>query len=468
MISGRQTLSEIERSIQDLRQQEQQLLAEMEQINAHHVRLMKQRTAAFRELAEVRARNAVADGVIDQADALQHKVASLLQARQTTIDSLKTREGAAHGKRQKLNSAAETLREKIEGLEHRLDAVGADARQQLAGDPGYAELTGERDAAVQVRDQAQAKAKQAEEDRRRKGESYEDDELFMYLWKRNYGTRDYKPHWLIRMFDGWVARLIGYHEARANYAVLNEIPERLREHVKLLSEQLTAAEAKVETAEAKRINELAGIDLKAALQEVRQQQAGNNEALEMAEADITEISRQLNRYAEGLDPSFLEAVEVSAQFLEHDSYEQLIVQARKTAEPTDDRIVARIAEIDRKADDLQRNGERRRRDLEHVSEKRKELLDVSAKFRREYYDDPASEFDPDDIAGTILRELIRGGITAADYWIRSQRRHNWKGRPADPYRRQAGFPPFGGGWGGGGWGHGRRNGGKRFETGGGF
>ena len=464
MISGRQTLSEIERSIQDLRQQEQQLLADMEKINAHHVRLMEQRTAAFRELAEVRARNAVADGVIDQADALQHKVASLLGARQTTIDGLKTREGSAHGQRDKLNSAAEALREKIEGLEHRLDAAAAQARQQLAGDSRYEELTGERDAAVQVRDQAQAKAKQAEEDRRRKGESYEDDELFMYLWRRGYGTRDYRPHWIIRSFDDWVARLVRYHEARANFAILNEIPQRLREHVKLLSEQLAKAKAQVEAAEAKRINELAGMDLKAALRDVREQQAGNNEALETAEADITEISRQINQYAEGLDPSFLEAVEVSARFLEQESYQQLIAQARKTAEPTDDRIVAGIAEIDRKADDLQRNGERRRRDLDHISEKRKELLDISAKFRREYYDDPASQFEPDDIAGTILRELIRGGITAADYWVRSQRRHNWKGRPADPYRRQAGFPPFGGGWGGGS----RGNRGGRFETGGGF
>lgn len=461
MISGRQTLSEIERSIRGLRSQEKQLLADMEQINAHHVRLLDQRTAAFRELAVVRARNAVADGVIDEADALRHRVASLLQARQTTIDNLKVREVAAHGKRDKFNSVAETLREEIEELEHRLDVVAAKARQQLADDSRYTALTAERHAAVKVREQALAKAKQAEEDRKRKGESYEDDALFMYLWKRHYGTGDYRPHWIIRTFDDWVARLVGYREARANYAILNEIPDRLHEHVKLLSEQLTAAETQVEAAEAQRIHELAGMDLKAALREVRQQQAGNNKALETTEADIMEISQQLNRYAEGLDPSFAEAVEESAQFLEHDSYQQLIMQARKTAEPTDDRIVARIGEIDRKANDLQRNGEQRRRDLDHVSQKRKELLDVSAKFRREYYDDPASEFEPDDIAGTILRELIRGGITAADYWARSQRRHTWKGRPADPYRRQAGFPPFGGGWGG-------SKSGGRFETGGGF
>jgi len=435
MISGRQTLSEIEGSIQDLRQQEQQLLSDMEQINAHHARLLDQRTAAFRELAEVRARNAVADGVINQADALQHRVASLLQARQTTIDSLKFRDGDAHTKRASFSQTAETLRGEIEDLEKRLDIVAAE--------------------------KAEKKTKQAETDRQRKGEAYEGDRLFMYLWERHYGTGAYKQHWLIRTGDDWVARLIGYHDARTNYAILNEIPERLYEHAKLLSEQLTEAEAHVEEAEARRINELAGIDLKGALSDARNRQAENNKALETTEAEISEISLQLNRYAEGLDDSFEEAVELSAQFLEHEDYQRLIVLARKTSEPTDDRIVARIGEIDRKTDDLQRNSEQRRRDLDRVSHKRKELLDVSAKFRREYYDDPASEFEPNDIAGTILRELIRGGITAADYWARSQRRHSWKGRPADPYRRQAGFPPFGGGWG-------RGNSGGRFETGGGF
>ena len=461
MISGRQTLSEIEGSIQDLRQQEQQLLSDMEQINAHHARLLDQRTAAFRELAEVRARNAVTDGVINQADALQHRVASLLQARQTTIDSLKFRDGDAHTKRASFSQTAETLRGEIEALEKRLDIVAADARQQLAKEAGFAALTAKRDAAEQIHEQAEKKTKQAETDRQRKGEAYEGDRLFMYLWERHYGTGAYKQHWLIRTGDDWVARLIGYHDARANYAILNEIPERLHEHVKLLSEQLTEADAHVEEAEARRINELAGIDLKGALSDARNRQAENNKALETTEAEISEISLQLNRYAEGLDDSFEEAVELSAQFLEHEDYQRLIVLARKTSEPTDDRIVARIGEIDRKASDLQRNSEQRRRDLDRVSHKRKELLDVGAKFRREYYDDPASEFEPDDIAGTILRELIRGGITAADYWARSQRRHSWKGRPADPYRRQAGFPPFGGGWG-------RGNSGGRFETGGGF
>lgn len=463
MVSGRQTLAEIERSIKDLRTQEQQLQKEVEGINAHHVRLLEQRTAAFRELAEVRARNAVADGVINEADALQHHVASLLEARQKTIDALKARQQDADSRRQEYNASTELLRAQIESLEKQLDDVARQARSQLSEDPDHAALLKARDAARQMHEKASEKTKRAEEDRHRKGEAYRNDPLFMYLWQRKYGSAEYQPHWLVRYGDDWVARLVGYSQARANYAILNEIPERLQEHVALLSKKLTEAEAKVQEAEAEQINKLAGTDLTGALGEARKTQADNNKALEAAEAELSEISQQLNRYAEGLDDSFKEAIALSAKFLERESYQRLIMQARKTPEPTDDSIVARIGEIDRKAIDLKRTLGLRRKDLDHVSGRRRELIDVAAKFRRNYYDEPSSEFELDDIVKDVLEGLVKGAITGADYWARSQRRHRWKGRPADPFRKSAGFPPFGGGWG-----RGSSRGGGRFRTGGGF
>lgn len=462
MVSGRKTLSEIERSIGDLRRQEQQLLSEVEGINAHHVRLLEQRTAAFRELAEVRTRNAVSDGIIDQADQLQHRVESLLKARQATIDQLKQRESAAHIQRGERNAQAEVLRGEIAALEEQLDAAAAEAKRQLADEAAYQLLVQARDETRDTHGQALEKTRQAEADRQSKGEAYRSDPLFMYLWERRYASSDYRPHWLVRMGDDWVARLVGYSEARANYAILNEIPERLAEHVAQLGEDLARAETALEEAEAERINAIAGTDLVGSLADARTRQADNNKALETVEAEIAEISKQLIHYAEGLDSSFQEAVALSATFLAQESYQRLIMLSRRTAEPSDDRIVDRIGEIDRKAADLERTIAQRRKDLDHVARKRTELIGVAQKYRRNYFDDIASEFDLDDIAEDVLEALVKGAITGADYWARSQRRQRWKGRPADSFRKSVGFPPFGGGWGGGG----RRGGG--FRTGGGF
>ncbi len=91
-------------------------------------------------------------------------------------------------------------------------------------------LGGARPASDATARAAHEKAAQAEADREEKRRPYEADPLFMYLWRRRYGTRDYAASPLVRFFDRKVAHHIGYEAARVNYALLLELPERLREH----------------------------------------------------------------------------------------------------------------------------------------------------------------------------------------------------------------------------------------------
>src|SRR3954468_17364573 len=63
---------------------------------------------------------------------------------------------------------------------------------------------------------AEEKAAQAEADRDEKRRPYEADPLFMYLWRRRYGTRDYQASNLVRFFDRKVAHLIDFETARIN------------------------------------------------------------------------------------------------------------------------------------------------------------------------------------------------------------------------------------------------------------
>jgi hypothetical protein len=81
---------------------------------------------------------------------------------------------------------------------------------------------------------AEEKAAQAEGDREEKRRPYEADPIFMYLWRRRYGTRDYHASNLVRFFDRKVAQLIDFESARLNYTMLMELPDRLREHAERL------------------------------------------------------------------------------------------------------------------------------------------------------------------------------------------------------------------------------------------
>ncbi len=457
MATGYQTLREIERAIADLRRREQEQQRLLGTANDERAKLVSQRTAAFRELAEVRTQTALADGVIDDADQLQARVANLLSARQQTIRALQSRSERINAQRAAKVDAADRLASAIDEREAELDEIADMARAQLLNEPEYQALVAAQETAEETLANAEEKTSRAERDRVTKGAAYENDPLFMYLWHRKHGQKDKSPWFFIAWLDDWVARKVGYHEARANYALLQEIPKRLRAHTDQLSHGVAQAKAAVMAAEAKRIQQLAGTDLQSAIAQSHAQRAEVVAAIEATDAEIADVTEQLNRYSEGRDEGFQEALAVSAQFLEQTRLDDLRLQARQTPTPSDDDIVARIETLNERRNEVELKINGARDQLETISQRRQELLEVAAKFRRNHYDRPNSVFEPDDIASVLLEELIRGALTGAEYWSRSRRRHTWGARSADPFRRSKRTPPFGG----------RRSGGG-FRTGGGF
>jgi hypothetical protein len=116
-------------------------------------------------------------------------------------------------------------RERVLGI---LDAAAAEARRAIEMRPA---------ASDSVLRNAEAKLAQAEADREEKRRPYESDPLFMYLWRRRFGTRDYEAGNLVRYLDRKVAHLIGYEAARVNYSMLIDLPDRMREHVERLKQE---------------------------------------------------------------------------------------------------------------------------------------------------------------------------------------------------------------------------------------
>lgn len=477
--SGRDTLANIEQTIEDMRAREQALQGELEAINAKRSGLIEKRLAAYRELAEVRARHAISDGVIDEADRLSSRVANLLIARQKTIADLKNRIARSDDTRVTLIRARKALADRIEQLEVALDRLALEAREALTSSPDYRAELEAADKAAAIHTKASEKAARSETDRIAKGRAYEADPLFMYLWRRGYNTQAYKASGLVRWLDGIVAHHIGYHDARANYAVLNEIPLRLKAHVEALIADLKAKRDAVEARETEKIREIAGRDVPAQLREARAAQKQNQQAVAEAAAELSDLSEQLNKYAEGQDIAFAKAVEMSAEFLSQKRTTRLMQLARETQSPSDDEIASRIARLDADIAKAAREIDSKTQELEKLFDKRDELVHIATDFRRAHYDDPSSVFRGNDVGTILLQELIRGVISGADYWARTRRRQSWRHRPADHYRRSENFPPFddmfggsgGDGWGGsddwgGGdsWSHGDDD----FGTGGGF
>ncbi len=463
MISGRQTLQSIERSISEVSTSVKQLNAELEKANQDKARLIAERLDAFKNLARFQTELALVDGVIDEADQLSAEVRTILEARQKTLEGVRERAAIAEKERTRLINQQKKANEEIERLEKKLDKLGEQARKALASDSvysGHVKRHGELEGMVA---KAAEKAEKSRTEDERKGAPYRNDPLFMYLWNRKFGTSDYDKTGIIRALDGWVARLIGYTDARANFAMLTQIPERLAAHVDRLREAMQAEQTALDEFEAEKIKELAGADLPAQLRDAHERRDQQTVELERLNAELLETGHQLKLYAEGLDQSFQEAVEKTARFLESQSLSILLTEARRTPDVNDDEIIALITKLADEVGAVERLAKTRRDELDKAFARKQELLRIATEFRRSRYDQPGSVFEPSAGGDALLRLLLEGAINAAEYWARTRRGHRWSGRPADSYRRSQNFP-----MGGGRRSRSRRPSGPDFRTGGGF
>lgn len=476
MQSGSATLGQIEDALRDAKTQEQTLQRELEQSNKERATLVAARLDSLKALASIRARDAMSDGVIDDADNLSSQVRAILDARLRSIAQLEERQAKAETAREDVVRRHEAQTLKIDALEDKLDHFGAAAREALASDPAHKSLSLAHENLAAMLEKAAAKADQVARDEHEKGLPYRGDPLFMYLWQRQLGTSGYQATGVVRMLDEWVARLIRYQDARANYAMLTEIPVRLRAHADDLRRQTAAAKASLDEMEAVRTRALAGTDLVAEIRTERDRQAELARELEGLTSELAETGTQLKVYAKGEDHSFQTAVTTYATFLDRENLRRLMADASSTATAEDDRVVEDVRRLGRELETLEGANATRRRRLDQLSERKLELARLASNFRRQRYDDAGSEFADNPRIEDLLQLLLRGAITAADYWARMQQQQSWRHRPGDPWRRQSGLPPFdgfpGGSWGGsgssGGGGGSSGSSGRDFETGGTF
>ncbi|HEY7644269.1 MAG TPA: hypothetical protein VH858_04470 [Hyphomicrobiales bacterium] len=464
-ISGRQSLDEIESALQEATQEADRLKAEIDKANQDKAKLIADRLEAFRTLAKFRTDLALVDGVIDDADKLSGQVKTTLRVRQKTLSGLQQREAGARADREEVLAKQKDADAEIERLEKELAAVAEKAKQALGSVGDFSSRAKRLDELAGMVAKAAEKAEKSSAEEAEKGAPYRGDPLFMYLWQRKYGSADYHPMGIIRLLDGWVAQLVGYNDARANFAMLTAIPERLAEHVERLKAAMAEEKGPMDTMVAAKIRELAGSDLSEAVRAAHASRDALDAELAHADAELTETGNQLKFYAQGQDESFRTALDQTAKFLEGQSLATLLSEARKTPDVADDEIVTMIGRLSDEVKAVERLAKTKNDALEAAYSRKQELVKIAADFRHARYDRPGSEIETGIGGQTLLMLLLQGAISAAEYWARTQQGYRWNG-PSDYGRHDSdrhhgsSDHSFGGG--------GDDDDGPDFTTGGGF
>jgi hypothetical protein len=483
MISGQQALREIEQATAAVRSQESECASLLQGADQDLARLRAARGGLLRQLASARLDAMQSEKISGELASAEAQALALIARGKASLDALAARLNEAQTARAGAEADRHATAEEVTVILGELEALQARVEPQVRGS---AEWIGQKeivDRAQLIHEAADAKADRAEADRAAKGKPYEDDPLFKYLWSRGFGTSAYRSGLFVRFIDEKVARLVGYRGARANYAMLNEIPLRLRAHEERCRAGFDAERLKLEEIEKAG---LAAAGAGAHEERLRPAEAALTEAdarLKAADAKLLILDRErdaaLKTESQG---AYAQAIEILAAADGRESISKLYYKATQTMSPQDDAIVRQIEAGDKTiaAADRKRTELIARANV--LAQRRSEIEAQRAQFYRRGYDNPMGQFSNEGAISNVLGGILQGVVQGAVLGQVLQGGYSERQRRADSgFGGGSGFnfPGGGGVGGGGGWigggggfggggGGGGFGGGDGFRTGGGF
>ena len=439
-LSGPEALRSLDEALRDIRREEDEIAKRLARSAEMVTKIRATEGELFRQLAKVRldpAMQAELSGRLSGAEVTareqlkQHSAAT--NEAEAKLKSLDTRIAELGGERTaKINE--------VSARQNELKAIADSLKGKNGADPVHARTVADAAELEKVAAESQTKLEQAEKDREEKGKPYRDDPLFMYLWERGYGTSAYKANNLIAWLDSLVARKAGYHKARPNYAMLNEIPQRLKEHAERQAANSETARQALVAIETAAIDAAGGKPIREALEGAQSRIVAIDEAVVAAEDERDDAVKAQRDLAEGADPKFSAAISALGEALGREDLKALLDEARQTRSAQDDTIIQQIDDARQRAAEEESETKDQKSRLKVLADRRRELEDIQFEFKKSRYDDPRSTFREDNLVGDVLTDFLRGGITAANYWDQWKRSQNWAGgnapSPWDGYQRR--------------------------------
>jgi hypothetical protein len=495
MISGQQTLASIDDALQGKRAAIAQIEQEVAGVTAKRAEQQQGQIQDYQALARVRVDVLAGDALARQLDDTERQVTTLLARRREAADALDRQIAETNAAIAALEQERGAQAAKVDVAVKTADEAEARTQARLDADPAYRGQRERAQEAERTARHADEKATRSEEEREQKGESYRNDPLFTYLWERRFGLPEYRAGPLVRWLDGLVARLVGFADARANYARLNEIPERLRVHADGLR---AAAEAEFATLQGldSAAREADGIPaLEGELTELQAGVDAIDRRIDEAEARHQQLLDQKAAFAAGEDPQMREAVEYLAGELQREQLVRLRQEAMATPYPDDDLIVGRLLVRDAELKRLEASLRDLKETMQQQGRRLAEIEALRADFKRSRFDRAGSLFGDGSLVALMIANFVNGVLDRRTLWRVLEEQQRYQPQYSDPRFGSGGFGRgtvwggglgdilgdlggggvgrgrggFGGGWGGSlGGGGGRSGGGGGFRTGGGF
>ncbi|MDF0581617.1 hypothetical protein [Bradyrhizobium yuanmingense] len=413
MISGRQALAEIERFIQKARQQEAQVERAYTKATEEVGRLRLQRTEAFRELARLKLDAIRQNQVVGELDSAEREAISLLQSRQQALQQLTERR---HEAEQQVRQTEAERQAALDDLQRALadaETIRKSVEAKISTNAEWISVRARVDEIAGQAQQAEKKAIQAEADREEKRRPYEADPLFMYLWRRKFGTAAYRANPFTRYMDRLVSGVVRYDQARANYALLNEIPERLRDHSRTIIAKLQEERSNLKVLERKALVEAGSEAAEAEVAKARDVVTHREAQLAKAREALATQDRTYDASILEGDAPYRDAVELLAAADQREDLHRLYEEATRTPTPKDEEIVRRIQSTDKLMNSALRQAVETHKKLKELAQRRATVEHQWEQLRHQGYDTPYGTFGNEASLGNVLGGILTGAVGGA-------------------------------------------------------
>jgi hypothetical protein len=439
MISGRNTLGFIDDSLNSERSSVDAAEQRIAEVSKQLLEQQQAHIQDYRELARLRVDMMAMGNMTASINVVAKQVAAALEARKSVKAELDVRITKLQDERAALEVERESRHEVLEKAAEAMDVAEAATQARLDVDSGYLAQEQHVQEAQRIAMHAGDKATHSEQEQDEKGQSYRDDTLFMYLWERHYGTPQYRAWPVTRWLDSRVAHLVGFADARANYARLQEIPLRLREHA---DQKKQAAEAAFKVL--RELDEAARrkdgiIELEAA----RDMEQGALEAIDTRMEEAGERYKQLlerkDDFAAGEDDGYRKAVDYVTSELRRDDVRELRRDAMATPFPDDDLVVNRLFEREQDVQELETSLNVLKGALRKQHKKLQELESLRSDFRGRRYDQAGYSFSDGALIAAMLSNFINGRLDRDSLWRVLEQQQRYRPQRTDPTFGSGGF-----------------------------
>jgi hypothetical protein len=450
MWTGQKTLGSINNAVHSASSDLERIDQALSELTSRLAENHRDQTHTYEALAKLRLDDLASNQIQSILSHADHAALGILEERQTAIQALEKntqnlQQNISQQESKRLEQSAV-----VDNFAQQLIQAEQITQQELETDQDYQQQLQKAKYADTVADRAEEKTAIAEQDRLEKGKPFENDDLFMYLWQRQFGQPGYKANPISRLLDQWVARLCGFAEARKNYWMLLELPKRLQDHAESVRQDAEQELAELQDIEETLAKKHGVPEANSALQQQEEILKKMDKDLQLAEEKLNQAWEERSQFTAGEDSYYQNALNEIANVIKRKDVFDLQRLSNRTLEQEDDHLVARTIDLKEEEKDLNESIHASRLRQKDQMKRLRELEQVRHQFKRNRFDDFRSGFNNGNLIEIALSEFLKGVVNNRELWRMIER--------SQRHRDVGAWPDFGSGGLGRGAGYGKRRG----------